>query len=362
MKINGIQSKCPNQNCNYIINRTITPILEKFTQNGIGLTIILSNYEYITFHKENVCIKYCNTSCNITSFFIPIINCSLPYLVLNSCELLIHIENIGYVLDSPDLNNMPMKCLEAQYNNLGNCSDCDFSCETCTDGNSSSCLTCKENKIYYQGYCLDSCPVRTYFKTSINECDVCVSNCEICQNQSDVCVLCTEPLFLLNYSCVLSCPDDYFIANKSCIECDPNLYETINGLQFFCDNITKISFSLSEINNPTIFKLEFSQNWSKLTYENLKESIWVTIDNLNKNNYSWKIDFDLESQSNYLFEIDYYNCSFLERDLKKLKIQLNETKMQTKQFLFANNESEIFLKSWKICSDQNLEYYNSSNN
>ena len=360
MQVNGIQSKCPNQNCDYVIREDITPILNNVSQRQSGLMLTLSNYNFITIIQANVWVRYCGINCTLTDFSLPNIICALPFIFVNSCKPIIHIENIGYVLDGPDIQNITLNCLEGQFLQSEICNNCYFSCESCTNSDSTSCLTCIDNKLFYQGSCLDDCPNGSYLNNSINRCFPCSTTCDQCENQSDFCISCKNNLFLFYNVCVIECPHDYFVLNKNCIECDPALFELIDGLKSFCLNLTKVNFTIMEINNPITFILKFSNRWENLTYQSLKKSVKVDIKNLSSNYYKWNVVNDFQSKNDFILTLNYLNYSFLEEDLLWLRITINETKIETKNFILINNQTEILLSSWKICSEQNKQYYNAS--
>ena len=124
------------------------------------------------------------------------------------------------------------------------CQYCSSSCKTCQSSNSSSCTSCYTTTYLNGNTCISSCPGTTFADNTTNICQPCVSPCLLCQSLTfclsclDVnkfliggsCIGCTSPCvtclnttntctscststgypYLLNSSCVNTCPGGYY--------------------------------------------------------------------------------------------------------------------------------------------------------
>lgn len=101
------------------------------------------------------------------------------------------------------------------------CVKCDVksNCKTCSETNTSICLSCDEFKLLYNGKCIDKCPLKTYLVNK--NCYDCGSDCESCSNNSS-CDSCLKPLFYFNGKCVKECQVGYSSIDSICKECQIN--------------------------------------------------------------------------------------------------------------------------------------------
>ena len=154
MQINGLFAKCPTLNCQYIINETMTPQLISFSQFEVGLLITFSNYDFINIQNDSLSITFGGLNCVVSNFNLPNITCQLPYIITIPYMPIIHVEGIGYVINSYNITSLSLSCFDGEYNESGLCQNCEISCRTCNKSGANSCLTCNSTKILYNGYCL----------------------------------------------------------------------------------------------------------------------------------------------------------------------------------------------------------------
>ena len=59
---------------------------------------------------------------------------------------------------------------------------CHYTCQKCNGAIDENCLSCKDNKLLYNGKCLDNCPLGTFkINSENNKCMDCYKNCESCK-------------------------------------------------------------------------------------------------------------------------------------------------------------------------------------
>ena len=135
-------------------------------------------------------------------------------------------------------------CDTSEYNDEGECLECDFTCLSCIGGSSNNCLTCHHGSTLVpsgcgaltQGYC--ACAEGFYLEDEINECVACHSLCKTCSGPSQSeCDSCAWPRVAVDVSGQISCdcPDGYYEgvgATRDCIlvestnNCEAGTYQT----------------------------------------------------------------------------------------------------------------------------------------
>ena len=104
-------------------------------------------------------------------------------------------------------NLFNFECLEhcpvGTYAVNNTCQYCSYSCATCI-GSATTCSSCPESKVLYNGACYDKCPymmiggICTFqcaaglYKTPINECKKCDSTCKTCDTHPKNCTTCVQ--------------------------------------------------------------------------------------------------------------------------------------------------------------------------
>jgi hypothetical protein len=129
------------------------------------------------------------------------------------------------------LTNGTVVCLTCKYNfylqiNLTCTSNCDFAyfknkwkytcdacsndCGNCTTASHSSCIDCRNSRVFLGNisgkYCLVSCPTNYYFTSGTN-CLDCYSTCKTCNGVNSYnCLTCVSGLYLSGGMCRYVCP------------------------------------------------------------------------------------------------------------------------------------------------------------
>jgi hypothetical protein len=167
--------------------------------------------------------------------------------------------NNTYLLNASCVADCPSE--GAYYNGNGICSACEANCTACTDGD--TCTTCGSGYTLTGGDCLSdcvlgpdnpndgsygvctntehggTCPLTCnagYYETSDGQaecdggqwingdtCEACESNCDDCSDNA-TCIDCADNYYLLDESCVSSCPAEgaYYNGNGVCSDCADN--------------------------------------------------------------------------------------------------------------------------------------------
>ena len=144
-------------------------------------------------------------------------------------------------------------CIDGQYTPAGtfNCLPCDLSCLTCSDA--TTCTSCGSavsgsNLYLYSGACLMTCPDTFYPDSSSKTCLGCDASCHTCSGPSATeCLSCNSgSLFSANNSCISSCGDGNYSSNSICTSC-PIGCKTCTSATVCtsCQNVNGIPYYLS---------------------------------------------------------------------------------------------------------------------
>lgn len=128
--------------------------------------------------------------------------------------------------------------IDESTNNISFSLACALPCQTCSSGNSSSCLTCYPTSVnpasFYHSssrFCYITCPPTTYNNNATMLCTNCESNCFTCQGSGSFCTRCHPNstfayLNIVNASsqvCVMQCNTGFFGSNSTdppaCVSC-----------------------------------------------------------------------------------------------------------------------------------------------
>ena len=93
------------------------------------------------------------------------------------------------------------------------CTECDVSCATCSDGTVNGCITCVGARSFNgAGECAKVCPDGKWEKVvgTVKTCELCDSTCTLCVGAALTCTKCSGDRYLSGNSCVLTCPDGQF--------------------------------------------------------------------------------------------------------------------------------------------------------
>ncbi|CAG0895477.1 unnamed protein product [Darwinula stevensoni] len=115
-------------------------------------------------------------------------------------------------------------CPEGTYSDAyRKCGACHESCASCTGPNLNQCLACTQNLFYILdlSLCVSMCPEGYLQEEATKHCITCEPHCASCAGSPNHCIHCDHHLFLLNHTCVPTCPLGYFETSyHSCEACD----------------------------------------------------------------------------------------------------------------------------------------------
>ncbi|XP_069786662.1 proprotein convertase subtilisin/kexin type 5b isoform X1 [Narcine bancroftii] len=122
-------------------------------------------------------------------------------------------------------------CPEGTYTDVQSkhCQECDKTCRTCNGPHSTDCIHCREGFIRNnQEHCVahKDCALNMYMDQI---CRPCHKKCHRCYGPTDHdCLSCNQYHFLLNKTCIDSCPDGYYTEKQHCFACHQGC-KTCNG-------------------------------------------------------------------------------------------------------------------------------------
>ena len=127
--------------------------------------------------------------------------CASPYFLFGSSQCVSSCSNLDPTL--------------RYYASSGQCLQCYATCEACTDGTNTGCISCRpsSNLSLLSGTCVTACPTNGYYSYNDSivglKCLSCASGCYSCTNSTN-CTICGNNNYLLNGQCSASCPNYYF--------------------------------------------------------------------------------------------------------------------------------------------------------
>ncbi|XP_024861243.1 proprotein convertase subtilisin/kexin type 5 [Kryptolebias marmoratus] len=108
----------------------------------------------------------------------------------------------------------------------GECHQCHSLCRQCHGPGKDHCLSCSEHHFLLNNTCVETCPVGYYVEgKGEGVCQFCYFSCESCVGRhSEQCVTCRPEFFKHGSSCVKTCPDSHFgnMSSMVCERCDPS--------------------------------------------------------------------------------------------------------------------------------------------
>ncbi|XP_009067528.1 PREDICTED: proprotein convertase subtilisin/kexin type 5-like [Acanthisitta chloris] len=116
------------------------------------------------------------------------------------------------------------ECPEGSYYEevTGDCQACNRTCQTCSS--STVCLTCRNGQMLkHGGHCVTSgyCSPTEYYIEETQTCKSCHKECFRCSGPTEyLCLSCVNNHYLLNTTCVETCPDGYY-ADSDDGQCSP---------------------------------------------------------------------------------------------------------------------------------------------
>ncbi|XP_073723703.1 proprotein convertase subtilisin/kexin type 5b isoform X1 [Misgurnus anguillicaudatus] len=105
----------------------------------------------------------------------------------------------------------------------GKCRPCHPTCLHCSGAGKEQCITCNPKHFLLNQTCVSTCPGGYHGDEKRQECVSCHKNCASCSgHHSNECLTCKPDLFLHGHSCVSTCPNSYFVNSSSgaCQACD----------------------------------------------------------------------------------------------------------------------------------------------
>lgn len=99
---------------------------------------------------------------------------------------------------------------------------CSPPCLTCAYGpnNCTSCDTQSANAYLFENKCLSTCPPTYYDDVSTHTCLNCTSPCYTCTDGStSSCISCIPLHYLINSTCLVQCPSTYYPSLYTCLPC-----------------------------------------------------------------------------------------------------------------------------------------------
>ncbi|XP_056379292.1 proprotein convertase subtilisin/kexin type 5 isoform X1 [Hyla sarda] len=114
-------------------------------------------------------------------------------------------------------------CTTHEYpDEYGECVQCHRKCSRCMGATEHHCLSCKENSFLLNTTCVDTCPDGYYADDDERRCVTCHRSCKTCTGKRSInCLTCKEGLYVQGHSCVQQCTTGYFADNSttSCQKC-----------------------------------------------------------------------------------------------------------------------------------------------
>ncbi|KAI2661407.1 Proprotein convertase subtilisin/kexin type 5 [Labeo rohita] len=117
----------------------------------------------------------------------------------------------------------------------GHCKPCHKSCLQCSGAGKNQCISCNPKHFLLNQTCVSTCPGGYYVDEDKQECVQCHVNCESCSgHHSNDCITCKPGLFLLGHSCFTTCLPSYFVnaTSRACQKCDHTCEECLESSRF----------------------------------------------------------------------------------------------------------------------------------
>ena len=261
------------------------------------------------------------------------------------------------------LSNCPSHTYPDTLTNV--CQNCDISCETCQNSGSDFCQSCNGTKMLQSStgpsQCLTSCPTHTFACSSPNICKSCDSTCQDCLNEFvGGCISCPSGKFLnsldLPTSCVNACTSGYYgdNSNQACSKCESlckecfsnsfNCTSCFDGFYYdynFSSSLgsCKIHANLLSTENPLIYNLTFSTNYSYL-YAKYINATTISITNIMNSSYSFYIH---KINNVQIFQLVLFNVSVVIPSDRIITMSLNPpnfiltSPIQLQSYILSNN-------------------------
>ena len=152
------------------------------------------------------------------------LNCSDNCMSCENTEKCLKCYSQHFLLDNICVEKCPKGYGILEENNSKKCVKCqDINCNICQGSLPNLCIDCNSeyliNKISSnEAICLSSCEKGKFYNESNFNCENCINNCLECSN-SDTCDKCELEYYLLNNTCVNTCPEGYYENSTVCSKC-----------------------------------------------------------------------------------------------------------------------------------------------
>ncbi|CAJ0956819.1 unnamed protein product [Ranitomeya imitator] len=100
-----------------------------------------------------------------------------------------------------------MVCTLQEYpDDYGDCVPCHKKCSGCTGATEQHCLSCKETSFLLNSTCVKTCPDGYYAEKDERRCELCHRSCMTCTGRHSMdCLTCKEGSYVQHHSCVQHC-------------------------------------------------------------------------------------------------------------------------------------------------------------
>ncbi|XP_021397203.2 proprotein convertase subtilisin/kexin type 5 isoform X2 [Lonchura striata] len=137
----------------------------------------------------------------------------------------------GWILNHDGHCILPGYCSPTEYylEEIQTCKSCHKKCFHCSGPTENQCLSCVNKQYLLNRTCVETCPDGYYADSTEGQCSACHSTCDTCTGKhSSQCLSCKLGWYRQGKRCVTQCPAGYFAQNstgscerchKSCKEC-----------------------------------------------------------------------------------------------------------------------------------------------
>ena len=306
---------------------------------------------------QNACIEQCPNNTYLSYDF------SLLSSICLDCN------NTCQTCSGP-LETECLTCFDKNYYFLNNeCLVCHETCMNCHGTSSYDCDSCNitTGLFLYNSQCINQCPSRYFYDSSIKTCNLCDSSCLSCNDSSsNDCLKCQPNLLLtLDNACQDSCDLGSYAMNgaceacyEKCLECSGPTENDCNSCksQFYlfnslCYQKEQIQVNCFEFENPVSFGIFFNETIFNY-FNNLFALINVFIYNYDSANYDVNLRVSSDNMSVIIVSIT-YNKNFTGVD-HLLMITINSFPNETIDvfpYYLAPQNNTFQLNDYNICDD-----------
>lgn len=185
-----------------------------------------STFPYLSIaNSSQTCVSQCATGLYPDTSIDPTtcVACQSPCATCTSAVVCITCVSGYYFLGNTTCTTTCTNFTTIANNSTRVCDPCSAICLTCV-GTIDTCTACASPAVYYNGSCQSSCPPGGSLAPYLGICTPCSSNCVTCLNAINNCTSCSLNSsfpFLVNNTCISTCPDYYYNQSStgSCFSC-----------------------------------------------------------------------------------------------------------------------------------------------